>query len=134
MTEEVVKDKLQEIYELLATDELIKPIVSAGGLKSFQRDDSLSDDAPSITLIPVGSPEQVGRGSNKSLSKHFIYQINVETTDRLQTKQLQRRIEQLLETFGFYQVSGGLEEYFEEIKRYVDARRYEGNSKLYGNY
>lgn len=37
-----------------------------------------------------------------------------------------------MKKLGFGQISGkGLDEYFSETKRFVDARRYEGNTKIY---
>lgn len=134
MVEEILKDMLQEVVDLLITDESIKAIQSYGGLKSFIRSSSLDKSQTSITIDPLGPPQQAASGSNTSLSKKFIYQINVESADRMECKEFQRKIEKLLITKKFWQMSGGLEEYFEATERYVDARRYVGYSKLYENY
>lgn len=127
-------DMLTEIEEVLLKDSDIKVIKAAKGLKSYQRSESLPDDQTSIIIDPLGPPEEAVKGSNTSLSNKFIYQINVESTDRIECKKLQSKIKTLLNEFGFAQTSGGLDEYFDTTKRYVDARRYIGYSKLYENY
>lgn len=77
---------------------------------------------------------QTAHGSNTSLAKTFIYQINVESIDYTECKVLQRKIEKIMEDHGFYQTVGGLDEWIPEIKRYVDARTYKGQSDLYEEY
>lgn len=127
-------DMLAEVEEALLKDLDIQVIKAAKGLKSYQRPESLPDTQTSIIIDPLGPPEEAAKGSNTSLSNKFIYQINVESTDRIECKKLQSKIKTLLNEFGFTQTSGGLDEYFDTTKRYVDARRYIGYSKLYENY
>jgi len=52
----------------------------------------------------------------------------------VECKELQRKIEKIMEEQGFYQTTGGLDEWTPEIKRYVDARTYKGRSALYEEY
>lgn len=127
-------DMLAEVEEALLKDSDIQVIKAAKGLKSYQRPESLPDTQTSIIIDPLGPPEEAAKGSNTSLSNKFIYQINVESTDRIECKKLQSKIKTLLNESGFTQTSGGLDEYFDTTKRYVDARRYIGYSKLYENY
>ena len=131
---EVFHDMLGEIEEVLLKSVEIQKIKEAKGLKSYQRPESIPDTQTSIIIDPLGPPEEAAKGSNTSLSNKFIYQINVESTDRIECKKLQSKIKALLNEAGFTQTSGGLDEYFETTKRYVDARRYIGYSKLYENY
>jgi hypothetical protein len=126
----MIKDKLNEIYNALKSDENLSGIC----IKSFKRPETLSEKEPSIVIIPVGPPLQSDRGSNTSLSKTFLYQINVESTDRIKCKELQGAIEKVMESEGFYQTVGGLDEWIPEIKRYADARTYRGKSSLYDDY
>ncbi|MFC4652637.1 hypothetical protein ACFO26_06910 [Lactococcus nasutitermitis] len=129
-----MKDMLDELVELLVTDENIASIQKAEGLKSYQRLETLANDLPSITISPTGPPEQDSFGSNKFLSQHFVFQVSIETIDRKLCKTLQKTVEMIFMTKGFYQMPGGLDEYFNDTKRYVDARFYQGNSRLYENY
>ena len=126
----MIKDKLTEIYNALKSDENLSGIC----IKSFKRPETLSEKEPSIVIIPVGPPLQSDRGSNTSLSKTFLYQINVESTDRIKCKELQGAIEKVMESEGFYQTDGGLDTWIPEIKRYADARTYRGKSSLYDDY
>ena len=126
----MIKDKLTEIYNALKSDENLSGI----SIKSFKRPETLSEKEPSIVIIPVGPPLQNDRGSNTSLSKTFLYQINVESTDRIKCKELQGAIEKIMESEGFYQTDGGLDTWIPEIKRYADARTYKGKTHLYDDY
>lgn len=126
----MIKDKLTEIYNALKSDDTLSGIC----IKSFKRPEMLSEKEPSIVIIPVGPPLQSDRGSNTSLSKTFLYQINVESTDRIKCKELQGAIEKVMESEGFYQTDGGLDTWIPEIKRYADARTYRGKSSLYDDY
>lgn len=126
----MVKDKFNEVYEALKKDESLAGI----SIKSFKRPDSLPNNEPSIVIRPVGPPMQAVHGSNTSLAKAFLYQVNVESKNYMECKELQRKIEKIMENQEFYQTSGGLDEWIPELKRYVDARTYKGQSGLYEEY
>ena len=126
----MVKDRLEEIWEKLNEDERLSDI----SIKSFVRDTNLDDTETSIVLVPVAPPMQTNYGSDTSLSKVFLIQINVESTDRKTCKELQRIVEKIMESEGFYQTVGGLDEYLVDLGRYVDARTYRGVSRLYEDY
>mgnify|MGYP000965892139 FL=1 len=126
----MVKDKFNELYETLKKDETLAGI----SIKSFNRPDTLPSNETSIVIRPVGPPMQTDHGSNTSLSKTFLYQVNVESKNYMECKELQRKIEKIMEEQGFYQTTGGLDEWIPEIKRYVDARTYKGQSALYEEY
>lgn len=126
----MIKDKFNELYEILKKDETLAGI----SIKSFKRPESVPNNETSIVIKPVGPPMQVVHGSDTSLSKLFLYQVNVESIDYMECKELQRKIEKIMEDQGFYQTRGGLDEWIPEIKRYVDARTYKGRSALYEEY
>lgn len=126
----MIKDKFNELYEVLKKDETLAGI----SIKSFKRPESVPNNETSIVIKPVGPPMQVVHGSDTSLSKMLLYQVNVESIDYMECKVLQRKIEKIMEEQGFYQTTGGLDEWIPEIKRYVDARTYKGRSALYEEY
>ncbi|MDG4969256.1 hypothetical protein [Lactococcus lactis] len=126
-----MKDMLNELMQALATDSEIQEIQQNEGFKSYVRRDELAKEKTSITVSPSGPPESVGFASNDSLSKHFIFQVSIEAVQREIPKNLQRKVEQIFKTMGFYQMPGGIDDYFSTTKRYVDARFYQGNSRLY---
>ena len=129
----MIRDMLTELYnDLVEVDEL-KDIC----IKSFIRPETIAADAPSIVIKPVSSPVQIARGSNTSLAKRYLFQVNVESVDYMDCKKLQRVVEKTLEKKGFYQVTdamSNLEDYFDYINRYVDVRTYQGRSPLYEDY
>lgn len=129
-----MKDMLNELMEELANDSEIKAIQEEEGFKSYIRRDELAKDKTSITVIPSGPPESAGFASNDSLAKHFVYQISIEAAEREIPKTLQRKVENILKSKGFYQMPGGVDEYFPPTQRYVDARFYQGNSSLNDDY
>ncbi|KXU14598.1 putative phage protein [Streptococcus oralis] len=126
----MIKDKLSELYDALQRDEVLAAI----SIKSFERPETLAYDETSIVIIPLGPPIQTAHGSNTSLAKVFLYQVNVESVSRVECKELQRRIEKIMEEQEFYQTAGGLDEWIPDIKRYADARTYRGVSRLYEEY
>lgn len=126
----MVRDMLEEVYQALVSHEGLAGVC----VKSFERPESLGEDEPSIVLIPVSSPMQMARGSNRSLAKRFSYQVNVESKSRKTCKDLQAIVEKILEEKGFYQSAGDLEGYISHIGRYVDVRTYRGRSPLYADY
>lgn len=126
----MVKDKLDELHNALQADDELAGVC----IKSFNRPESLAEDEASIVIIPLGPPIQTAHGSNTSLAKVFLYQVNVESVDRMECKKLQRKIEKIFEEEGFYQTAGDLDSWIPEIKRYVDARTYRGVSRLYEEY
>lgn len=127
------RDMLLDLYELLVADERLAGI----SIKSFERPESLGDKEASIVLKPVTSPVQMAMGSNTSLAKRYLIQVNVESGKRLECKKLQRIVEGIFEGKRFYQVTdaiSNLEDYIADIGRYVDVRTYRGRSALYSDY
>lgn len=121
-----MKDMLRHIAEELKKSPELKSVV----IKPYARPESLKQES-SLVIIPIGPPRQETIGSNKPLRKEFTYQINAEATQPRLVKELAIAAEKIMLELGFYQLPEGLDEYFEETKRYVDARRYRGHSKLY---
>jgi len=65
------------------------------------------------------------------MSQTFSYQINVETQSRILTKEIAKAVKAAMWKFGYTQLNGGLDEYFPETKRFVDARRYRKNTQIH---
>lgn len=117
---DTLADKLAEV-----------PALSNIAIHYFQRPESLSESDSSIVLIPLAPPQQETFGSDNFLQKRFSYQVNVESSDYYKTKRIAHEVEKVFLEAAFYQNTGGLDEYFEETKRYVDARTYRGSSSVY---
>lgn len=93
----MVKDKFNELYEALKKDESLAGI----SIKSFNRPDTLPNNETSIVIRPVGPPMQTAHGSNTSLAKTFLYQVNVESKNYVECKELQKKLKRLWKTRDF---------------------------------
>lgn len=122
-----MKDMMEVVQQKLKSC----PILSEVIIKGFERPESLEDNEPSIVIYPMGPPKTGEIGSNTHLNMVYTYQINVETIDYVKSKEYASAVRDMLEELHFYQLEGGLDEYFQETGRYVDARRYRGCSPLY---
>lgn len=81
-------------------------------------------------IVPLGPSTNSYFGGDTPLSKQFTYQVNVEAIDLITTKEISHAIQKELWEMGYGQLSGGLDEYFKETKRFVEAKRYRKNTKL----
>lgn len=126
-----MKDMMMEVYNALCENETIKTEVGKSQIKFYETVESLDHDKPFIVVDALGPPESALFGSDKELSQSFSYQINVETKKRMLTKEIQKAIKDTLMDKGFFQLRGGVDEYFPETKRFVDARRYKKNTTIY---
>lgn len=122
---------MTDIIDVVADEFLKNDVLKDVVIKSFVRPEALPDDASSIVILPVGPPNQSDFASDKPLRKQWMFQVNVETTDYSETKRLAREVEKEMLALSFFQSSGGLDEFFPETGRYVDARTYVGYSKAY---
>jgi len=124
---------LDILYQKLVENPIIRKECGATNrIKYYEIPETMeSDGKPLIILSPLAPPKSTNYASNVFLSKRFTVQIDVQSNDRKLTKKLQHEIETQLNELEFYQLDGGLDEYFKDTKRFVDARRYQGITKLY---
>ncbi|MDT2531798.1 hypothetical protein P7D93_18130 [Enterococcus raffinosus] len=132
-----MKNMLDNIYEALCTNEYIHNLTfneetKEYRIKYYQQPETADKSGAFITIRPVDVPNEAYHGSDKELSIEHLIQIDVESKYRTTCKQIQYEIKKEMKKLGFGQVSGqGLDEYFPETNRYVDARRYDGNTRIY---
>lgn len=126
-----MKDMMMGIYTALCADQLISENVTKERIKFYEAPETLDASKPFI-IIDVLTPQKSAYfAANKEMSKQFSYQINVETSDRVLTKQVSRSVSYIMRNLDFGQLNGGLDTYFKETKRYVDARRYRKNTRTH---
>lgn len=119
-----MKDMLDIIYDGLIANEVIKEECFER-IKFYIYPETADTDKPFITIRPTKAPTETNFASNKSLSYKFAYQIDVQSQDRKKCKLIQKEVKEAMEILGFSQQDNdGLDEYFDETKRFVDARRY----------
>ncbi|HHQ0483544.1 TPA: DUF3168 domain-containing protein [Listeria monocytogenes] len=79
-----------------------------------------------LLIIPLDVPVPTNFSSNESTWEDFLVQIDVQSDNRLTAKQIQEEVRKEMKRIGFGQLAGGLDEYFPETGRFVDARKYSG--------
>lgn len=131
-----MNDMLEQIYEALLTSDYIKEQTRVKNsdeyrIKPYLYPETGDKSGPFITIRPYKVQDDAYFGSDEELAINFGYQIDVEGVYRSTVKQLQFEVKKALKTIKFRQIDGGMDEYFKETKRYVDARRYTGNSNIY---
>lgn len=101
-------------------------------VKAYEYPETGDKTGAFITIRPVDVPNEAYHGSDKELSMEHLIQIDVEAVYPTVCKEIQYNVRQEMRKLGFGQISGqGLDEYFPETRRFVDSRRYQGNTKIY---
>ena len=126
-----MKDMMMEIYTALCADQLISENVTEERIKFYEAPETLDVSKPFIIIDALSPQTSANFAANKVVSKQFSYQINVETPDRVLTKRISRSVSYIMRNLDFGQLNGGLDTYFKETKRYVDARRYRKNTRTH---
>lgn len=126
-----MKDMMMEIYTALCADQLISENVTEERIKFYEAPETLDVSKPFIIIDALSPQTSANFAANKVVSKQFSYQINVETPDRVLTKRIARSVSYIMRNLDFGQLNGGLDTYFKETKRYVDARRYRKNTRTH---
>ena len=126
-----MKDMMMEIYTALCADQLISENVTKERIKFYEAHETLDVSKPFIIIDALSPQTSANFAANKVVSKQFSYQINVETPDRVLTKRISRSVSYIMRNLDFGQLNGGLDTYFKETKRYVDARRYRKNTRTH---
>lgn len=126
-----MKDMMNEIYEALCMNSFLAAKVGSKRIKYFELDESFDTTQPFIILDVLEPQHSAYFAGNKVMAKTFSYQLNVESHSRLLTKEISKSVEEVMRDLGFGQLTGGLDTYFEETKRFVDARRYRKNTNIH---
>lgn len=127
-----MKDMMMEVYDALIKNETIKELVTPQRIKFYEVTENLDMTKPFIVIDNFLGPQTNAYfANNKALSIRFNYQINVESMDRMTTKRISKAVEETMRQIGFGRLEGGLDQYFSETKRFVDARRYRKNTQIH---
>lgn len=130
-----LKDLLTVIYStLIKNEEIAKMTLDENGqhrIKYYDYPETANHNQVFLIIDPVGTPVPVLGGSDKDLQLEFTVQISIESKVRAEVKKLQKLVYTSLKELHCNQLPGGLDQYFDDTKRYVDARRYQGTTDLY---
>lgn len=125
-----MKDMLDTIHGAMMENEVIAGNC-ADRIKYYLYPETGDTEYPFITIRPMKPPQDSVYGSDRALVCEFLYQIDVQSHDRKKCKEIQQAVMSVMYRLGYSQQPGGLDDYFEETKRYVDARRYFAATKPY---
>lgn len=125
-----MKDMMDIIY-LAMTGNCIIASKCRKRIKFYIYPENGDTSKPFITIRPLQPPQAVNYGSDINLGYRFYYQIDVQSHDRKECKLIQQAVKSVMDELGFVQQPAGLDEYFEETGRFVDARRYLKTTELY---
>lgn len=123
-------DMLDIIYDELNYDEIIQEQVK-GRIRYYTYNENDEMVTPFIIITPLSTPIPAIYGSNQELAIEMTCQLSVEGGSRKQVKELAYRIKQLMWELGFGQLEFGLDEYLDDVQRFVDVRRYRKVTNLY---
>lgn len=126
-----MKDMLSIIYNALLENDVITDLVTANRISYYEYPEGKDDTKALIIIIPLHPPFLNTGGSNKALTSVHSIQIDVQSPNRTEVKLIQQCINDVMLYLGFSRLPEGLDEYLKDVRRYVDARRYRINTKLY---
>lgn len=132
------KDMLATIYTALLANETIAKLTLAGDgshrISYFESPETADHDNLFVVITPVGPPVPAAVGSDDYLNVQFTFQVNVESISRQARNAVAREIQNEMLALVFSRLAGAqneLDEFMTETNRFVDVRRYRGNTKLY---
>ncbi|EIZ3207805.1 DUF3168 domain-containing protein [Listeria monocytogenes] len=118
-------DILNIIYTTLSKNDIIHTTCEER-IKYYDFPSTGDSNKTFLLIIPLDVPVPTNFSSNEAVWEDFLVQIDVQSDNRLIVKQIQEEVRKEMKQIGFGQLAGGLDEYFPETGRFVDARKYSG--------
>ncbi|HDU0973033.1 TPA: DUF3168 domain-containing protein [Listeria monocytogenes] len=118
-------DILNVIYTTLSKNDIIHTTCEER-IKYYDFPGTGDSSKTFLLIIPLDVPSPTVYSSNTNTMEDFLVQIDVQSNDRLIAKKIQDEVRKEMKQIGFGQLAGGLDEYFPETGRFVDARKYNG--------
>lgn len=128
-----MKDMLTIIYEELLQNSLINEKITADRIGYYVYGEDKDHTKMFMIIEPLDPPVPGVSASNQEMNVQHTFQIDVQGTDRKELKVIQKQVKEVMLSLGYGQLPEGLDEWLPDVKRYVDARRYRGNTQLYDN-
>lgn len=123
-----MKDMLLTVHDKLKSNNIIASFCE-NRIKLYEYPETADDTKPFIVIDPLDVPVPTVYASDKNHAFEYSYQIDVQGQSYESVKIIAEAIRKEMRNMGFEQFPGGLDEYFKETKRYVDARRYHATIK-----
>lgn len=116
-------DVMMEIYNEMMADDYIKQ-QAKGRIKFYEYPATGDVTGPYIVIDPLSPPVPTEYGDNEPIADSHIYQIDVWTKNRITTKELAKRVSNIMRSLGFGYFAGAVDEWDKDTGIYRDARRY----------
>lgn len=126
-----MKDMHRIIYDGLLDHDLIREEVGSKHIKYYQWPESVPSPRAFILIIPMEVTRPKEFASDTFLNLQMTYQIDVQADNRIKARAVGNAAREVMFELGYYQLPESLDEYLDKVNRYVDARRYRINTKLY---
>lgn len=125
------KDMLTIIYEALLENDVIAEKVTANRMSYYMYPEGKDDTKALIIIVPLHPPYPNTGASDQALTTVHTVQIDVQSPKRTEGKLIQKEVNKVMLNLGFGRLPEGLDDYLDDVKRYVDARRFRINTKLH---
>lgn len=126
-------DVLMLIHHALLEDEYIESQTSYSEsgktkyrIKFYEYPETGNVDGAYIVIDPLDAPLPSVFGDNTYLTEDYIFQVDVWTKNRLVTKKISKRVQDVLWKLNFPVSGGGMDEYDKPTGIYRMAKRYRG--------
>ena len=125
-----MKDMIDNIYETLNANTRFHELIG-NRIRKYDYPESAEKVPIFCLILPLAPPVAKTGASDTGQTVQFYFQVNIEGLVRLDVKEASHIVADVMRGFNFAQLDTGLDEYFPDTGRFVDARRYRGFTKLY---
>ena len=126
-----MKEKIRNVF---IETPLISELVPEKNIRFYKWTDETRVSYPFILIVPTSPPLSGTHANDEELTKVLTYDIHVQSDSVETTRDLMIVIHKIMKWIGFAQLPGGVDDYFEDTRKYVQARRYRVNTNLYDNH
>lgn len=119
------------VYDSLLANSLISEKVTENRISYYEYPEGKDTSQTLIIIKPLHPPFEYIGGSDQALTTVHTIQMDVQSPIRTEVKLVQKEIGKIMKDLGFSRLPEGLDEYLDDVKRYVDARRFRVNTKLH---
>lgn len=123
----------EEIRNAFIEMPLISSLVPENNIKFYKWTDETRVSYPFILIVPTSPPLSGTHANDAELTKILTYDIHVQASNPEDTREIMLVAHSVMKNMGFAQMPGGVDDYFDDVRKYVQVRRYRINTKLYDN-
>lgn len=118
-------DVLTSIYEAFKANQVIW-LHCENRIKYYDYPETGSITQPYIVIDPLDAPMQSDFADQAWLTYTYLIQIDIQSKKRLQTAEIAYEVDKVMDSLGFRQFTGGVDEYDPDAKIFRIANTYRG--------